>query len=306
MLFEDSRLTIGVVLPMQERERGDIDFGLQLELARRADELGFSAIWVRDVPLNSPTYPDPVGHSDPWVLLGALAASTRSIALATGAIVLPLRHPLHIAKAALSMEVLSSGRFVLGLGSGDRPSEFAAFDRNVDDRRELFRSNWAVLSDALEGHAGSQTGEDQFEIRPRSGRRVPLVAIGSSSQSLEWISRNAGAWMTYHRPLSAQKDRIALWHGAVQRTTTEFRGMGQAMALDLVDASSDHVDEIALGYRTGPEGLLAALRALRNLGVHHVAFNLLVNGRKALTDLETIAREVLPRLNQATELQASR
>jgi hypothetical protein len=52
--------------------------------------------------------------------------------------------------------------------------------------------------------------------------------------------------------------------------------MGQAMALDLVDASSDHVDEIALGYRTGPEGLLAALRALRNLGVHHVAFNLLV------------------------------
>jgi luciferase-type oxidoreductase len=145
MLFKNSRLTIGVVLPMQERERHDIDFGLQLELARRADELGFSAIWVRDVPLNSPTYPDPVGHSDPWVLLGALAASTQSIALATGAIVLPLRHPLHVAKAALSMDILSSGRFVLGLGSGDRPSEFAAFDRNVDDRRELFRSHWAAL-----------------------------------------------------------------------------------------------------------------------------------------------------------------
>lgn len=306
MLFEDSRLTIGVVLPMQERERGDIDFGLQLELARRADELGFSAIWVRDVPLNSPAYPDPVGHSDPWVLLGALAASTRLIALATGAIVLPLRHPLHIAKAALSMEVLSSGRFVLGLGSGDRPSEFAAFDRNVHDRRELFRSNWAALSDALDGHVGSQTGEDQFEIRPRSGRCVPLVAVGSSSQSLEWIARNASAWMTYHRPLAAQKDRIALWHGAVKRTTTEFRGMGQAMALDLLDTPSDRIDEINLGYRTGPEGLLDILSALRNLGVHHVAFNLLINGRKAIADLEIIAREVLPRLNQAAELQASR
>jgi luciferase-type oxidoreductase len=306
MLFEDSRLTIGVVLPMQERERHDIDFGLQLELARRADEFGFSAIWVRDVPLNSPAYPDPIGHSDPWVLLGALAASTRSIALATGAIVLPLRHPLHVAKAALSMDALSSGRFVLGLGSGDRPSEFAAFDRNVDDRRELFRSNWAALSNALDGDVGSQTSEDQFEIRPRSGRRLPLVAVGSSSQSLEWIARNAGAWMTYHRPLGAQKDRIALWHGAVQRTTTEFRGMGQAMALDLLDTPSDHIDEINLGYRTGPEGLLAALSVLRNLGTHHVAFNLLVNGRKALTDLEIIAREILPRLNQTAELQASR
>jgi alkanesulfonate monooxygenase SsuD/methylene tetrahydromethanopterin reductase-like flavin-dependent oxidoreductase (luciferase family) len=226
---------------MQEQERHDIDFGLQLKLARRADELGFSAIWVRDVPLNSPAYPDSVGHSDPWVLLGALAASTRSIALATGAIVLPLRHPLHVAKAALSMDALSSGRFILGLGSGDRPSEFAA-----------------------------------------------------------------GAWMTYHRPLGAQKDRIALWHGAVQRTTTEFRGMGQAMALDLLDTPSDHIDEINLGYRTGPEGLLAALSSLRNLGTHHVAFNLLVNGCKALTDLEIIAREILPRLNQTAELQASR
>ena len=306
MLFKNSRLTIGVVLPMQERERHDIDFGLQLELARRTDELGFSAIWVRDVPLNSPTYPDPVGHSDPWVLLGALAASTQSIALATGAIVLPLRHPLHVAKAALSMDILSSGRFVLGLGSGDRPSEFAAFDRNVDDRRELFRSNWAALANALDGYVGSQTGEDQFDIRPRSGRRIPLVAVGSSSQSLEWIARNAGAWMTYHRPLGVQKDRIALWHGAVQRTNTEFRGLGQAMALDLLDTPSDHIDEINLGYRTGPEGLLQALVALRNLGVHHVAFNLLVNGRKALSDLEIIAREVLPRLHQAADLQASR
>jgi luciferase-type oxidoreductase len=306
MLFDDSRLTIGLALPMQEREGSDIDFGVQLELARRADELGFSALWVRDVPLNSPAYPDPVGHSDPWVLLGALAASTRTIALATGAIVLPLRHPLHIAKAALSMDRLSSGRFVLGLGSGDRPSEFAAFDRNLNDRRELFRSNWAMLSDALRGHVEEQAGPDQFDIRPRSSRTIPLVAVGSSSQSLEWIARNAGAWMTYHRPLAAQKDRIALWHGDVRRTTSEFRGMGQATALHLVDTSSDLIEDINLDYRTGPKGLLAALTALRNLGVHHVSLNLLVEKRKAFSDLEIIAREVLPRLNEAAGLRTFR
>jgi luciferase-type oxidoreductase len=225
--------------------------------------------------------------------------------LATGAIVLPLRHPLHVAKAALSIDALSSGRFVLGLGSGDRPSEFAAFDRNVDDRRELFRKNWAALSDALDGRVGSQTDEDQFEIRPRSGRHVPLIAVGSSSQSLEWIARNAEAWMTYHRPLVAQKDRIALWHRAVQRTTSEFRGMGQAMALELVDTSFDRLDDIDLGYRTGPNGLLAALVTLRQLGVHHVAFNLAVEDRKALSDLEIIAKEVLPRLEQTAPLTAS-
>ncbi len=305
MLFADTRLTLGLALPMQERERNDIDFGLQLELARRADELGFSALWVRDVPLNSPAYPDPVGHSEPWVLLGALAAVTRSITLATGAIVLPLRHPLHIAKAALSMDMLSSGRFVLGLGSGDRPSEFSTFGHNLDDRRELFRSNWTKLRDALHGTVAQQTSADQFDIRPRSGRAIPLVAVGSSSQSLEWIARNAGAWMTYHRPLAAQNDRIALWHRAVHRTTSEFRGMGQAMALDLVDTSSDRLEDINLGYRTGPEGLLAALAAFRAAGVHHVALNLLVDRRKAFSDLEIIAREVLPRLGESAELRAS-
>ncbi|WJH40518.1 TIGR03571 family LLM class oxidoreductase [Aliirhizobium terrae] len=294
MLFQAGKLTVGIVLPIQSRDGGrDIDFGLQLELAARADALGFSALWVRDVPLNSASYPDPVGHSDPWVLLGALSASTRSITLATGAIVLPLRHPLHIAKAALSMDALSSGRFLLGLGSGDRPSEFAAFGRNVEERRELFRGHWVELASAL---GGQVNGGTDFEIRPRSGRQLPLVAVGSSSQSLEWIARNAAAWMTYHRPLAAQKDRIALWHNAVARSTTEFRGLGQAMALELVDTTSDSIEEINLGYRTGPDGLYRALTDMRDLGVHHVALDLAVDRHKALSDLDIIARDVLPRL----------
>lgn len=294
MLFQAGKLTVGIVLPVQARQDGqDIDFALQTDLATLADELGFSALWVRDVPLNSASYPDPVGHSDPWVLLGALAAITRSITLATGAIVLPLRHPLHIAKAALSMDALSAGRFLLGLGSGDRPSEFAAFDRNVDDRRDLFRTHWNELSSALEGEV---KGGREFEIRPRSGRSLPLVAVGSSSQSLEWIARNAIAWMTYHRPLAAQKDRIALWHNAVHRSTADFRGLGQAMVLELVDTAGDKAEDINLGYRTGPDGLYRTLTEFRSLGVHHVALNLSMDRSSAVSDLHVIAREVLPRL----------
>ncbi len=256
MLFQPEKLSLGIVLPIQPRtikeaETTDIDFALQLDLAARADALGFAALWVRDVPLNSPAYPDPIGHSDPFVLLGALAAMTRRITLATGAIVLPLRHPLHIAKAALSLDALSGGRFLLGLGSGDRPSEFKAFGENLADRRELFRSHWETLSAAIAGDIG---GREEYRMAPRSGRDLPLIAVGSSSQSLEWIARNALAWMTYHRPLAVQKDRIGLWHGAVARSTTAFRGLGQAMALDLVDTASDRVEEITLGYRTGRKG----------------------------------------------------
>jgi luciferase-type oxidoreductase len=305
MLFQDKQLTVGIVLPIQNRSLAkDIDFGLQLEIARRAEALGFSALWVRDVPLNSPDYPDPVGHSDPWVLLGALGSVTTRITLVTGAIVLPLRHPLHVAKAALSAAALTSGRFVLGLGSGDRPSEFAAFGRDRADRREIFRDHWSRLQEALVDGTLESDGVS-FQVRPRRSGRIPLVAVGSSSQSLEWIARNADAWMTYHRPLPAQKDRIALWHRAVERSASSFRGLGQSLIVDLVDSESTVLEDINLGYRAGPDGLAAALEALRRAGVHHVAINLIGAEQKAFSDMERIALDVLPRLTEGAGLTAA-
>lgn len=116
-VFAEGRLSIGLTLPMLSSGNAVADFDEQIALARLADELGFAALWVRDVPLNSSDYPDPVGHLDPWVLLGAVASHTKNIALASGAIVLTLRHPLHIAKGAISVNTLSRGRFILGLGS---------------------------------------------------------------------------------------------------------------------------------------------------------------------------------------------
>ncbi|MGE8474133.1 MAG: LLM class flavin-dependent oxidoreductase, partial [Paraburkholderia hospita] len=148
-VFSEGHLSIGLTLPLLRAGQIVADFREQIELAALADALGFRALWVRDVPLNSADYPDPVGHLDPWVLLGALASRTTQIALASGAIVLTLRHPLHIAKGAGSVQTLSNGRFILGLGSGDRPPEYAAFGRDAEERRELYRTHWETVAAAL-------------------------------------------------------------------------------------------------------------------------------------------------------------
>jgi luciferase-type oxidoreductase len=145
-LFCDHELSIGLALPMLTAGQTVVDYGAQLDLAEKADAAGFRALWVRDVPLNSADYPDPVGHLDPWVFLGALATRTRRAVLVSGAVVLTLRHPLHIAKEAISVHELSAGRFILGLGSGDRPPEYAAFGQDGNARRELFRDHWEVVS----------------------------------------------------------------------------------------------------------------------------------------------------------------
>ncbi len=300
MLFQPERLSFGIVLPAQTRTSADMQFDTQLAIAAQAARLGFDALWVRDVPLNSDSYPDPVGHADPWVFLSALAAVTSGIALATGAIVLPLRHPLHIAKAALSITSLSKGRFVLGLGSGDRPTEYAMFGEDVENRKMLFQSHWHRLAAALrqDQQVIDENGRvrSEFAIRPRLKTSVPMVAVGSSSQSLEWIARNATAWMTYYRPLSVQKDRLALWHNAQAKVTADFRGFGQSMVLELLARPEAAYEEINLGGRTGRRGLIEALSAMRDAGIHHVAFNLIAQGRPASEVMEEIAADVLPAL----------
>lgn len=299
MVFHPDRLSLGIVLPAQKRTLTDVRFDDQLGVAVQADVLGFDALWVRDVPLNSESYPDPIGHADPWVFLGALAASTSRIALATGAIVLPLRHPLHIAKAALSMASLSKGRFILGLGSGDRPTEYSVFGKDIENRKTLFQSHWERLAAALSPDQqiidDDGRPREEFAIRPHLQQAsVPMVAVGSSSQSLEWIARHATAWMTYYRPLSVQKDRLGLWHNAQTKVATDFRGFGQSMVLDLLDKSDAPYEEVNLGGRTGRRGLIETLSAMREAGIHHVAFNLIAQGRPPGDVMEELAADILP------------
>jgi luciferase-type oxidoreductase len=299
-LFQDGRLSIGLTLPLLEADQVVADFGSQLELAKTADSLGFEALWIRDVPLNSIDYPDPVGHLDPWVFLGALASHTSRIALVSGAIVLTLRHPLHIAKAAISVNTLSRGRFILGLGSGDRPAEYAAFGRESDQRRELFRRHWETVAAAVGSHSRVIPDEapdhsPEFFILPRSPSPVPLMAVGSGGQSVDWIARNAIGWMTYHREPEAQRGRYSMWRAAVDRASpSTFQAFAVAMRLDLSADPDELPVPVPLGYRTGRHGLAAILRAMGASGTHHVTLNLAPSRRAPHEVIEELAAEVLP------------
>lgn len=303
-LFQPQALSIGLVLPMLGAGEVVADFAQQLMLAAHAEALGFRALWVRDVPLNSDAYPDPVGHLDPWVLLGALAARTQRMALVSGAVVLTLRHPLHIAKGAVSVSDLSGGRFILGLGSGDRPPEYAAFGQDTAARRDLFRDHWNTVSAALQlpsrvvperppEPGGEPAGA--FYLLPRLQAPVPMLAVGSGGQSVDWIARHAIGWMTYHRDPDAQRDRYRMWRQAAERVAGGlFRAFGVATRLELCDRRDESPVPIALGYRTGARALVDLLAAMRDAGTHHVAFNITDSRRPPREVMEELAREVLP------------
>ena len=300
-MFAPGLLTVGVFFPIEAFPGDRPTMANQIALAQRAEALGFAALWFRDVPLRDPAFGDVGQVFDPFVYLGYIAAHTESVALATGAIVLPLRHPLHTAKAAASVDQLSGGRLLLGVASGDRPVEFPAFGVELEQRGEAFRENLRVIRHVLEhsfqpieSRYGSLAGVD---LIPKPVGRIPLVVTGSSRQSLEWIAEVSDGWITYPRPVQLQARLAREWHDAVRARAPEaFKPFAQSLYIDLSPDVNERPSAIHLGFRSGWKGVLDYVLALRAAGVNHVALNLKYGRRCAHEVIEELGREVLPRL----------
>lgn len=108
-------------------------YGRTLEFIEEADRLGSPAIFLGEHHLTKDGY-----MPQPLTFAAAIAARTKTIRIGSGVCLAPLRHPLHIAEQAALVDILSDGRFELGLGAGYVPSEFAAFGAERADRFKAF------------------------------------------------------------------------------------------------------------------------------------------------------------------------
>lgn len=298
-LFVPGRLTVGLMTPIAGQPGALADLDLAQRHARQADGLGFAALWTRDVPLMIPqgSAGEVAALDDPFLWLAALAAVTSDIVLASGAIVLPLRHPLHVAKAALTLDRISHGRLLLGVGSGDRPEEFARFGVDPDTRDVAFREHWEAVRAVLAPGPSASTEDGQYRVLPPPQARIPMVAVGSARQSLQWIAEHADGWASYHREEDRQKGRIALWQMAQdQRSPGQRKPFIQSVQLDLLDDPAAPAEAIELGLRCGRHALAAYLGRMRELGVAHILFNLQRGARPVEDVLDELGRHILPQL----------
>jgi luciferase-type oxidoreductase len=301
-MFGPRRLTVGVFFPIEAFQRDQPTMRDQERLAQRAQALGYAALWFRDVPLRDPSFGDVGQVYDPWVYLGWIAAQTQDIALATGSVVLPLRHPLHVAKAAASVDRLTGGRLVLGVASGDRPVEFPAFGVDIEQRAALFREGFEVIRKVLESEfpvlKSSRTLlTGAADLVPKPVGRLPLLATGNSGQPLPWIAEHADGWITYPRGIEHQAVAVARWRSHVlQVAPGRFKPFAQSLYVDLADDPHLPPTPIHLGFKAGRQFLLRFLEALRGIGVNHVILNLKYGARPAGEVLEEIGTQVLPAL----------
>ena len=187
--FRPNRLSLGLVVPLESYTSGPVPtMTRHVERVQLAEELGFSAVWLRDVPFNVPSFGDAGQMLDPFVYLGFLAARTESIALGVASVVLPLRHPAHVAKAAASVDVLSGGRLILGVASGDRPEEYPALALPFADRGARFRESFAYIermresAPTFDNAYGSPDGGMDMLPKP-VGTKLPLLITGAASRT---------------------------------------------------------------------------------------------------------------------------
>ena len=310
-LFGHSRLTLGVLLPIEAFDGDQPTMLGQVELAQFAESAGFDALWFRDVPLRDPSFGDIGQVYDPFVYLGYIAAHTEVIALGTAAIVLPLRHPLHTAKQAASVDRLSGGRLVLGIASGDRPIEFPAFGVELAERAELFRENLAVfrraLTESFPSVASRYGNLDGVDLVPKPITcGIPVLVTGRSGQTLEWIAEHAQGWISYPRAVVAQAHTVAEWRKA-QSAVRQVADLpfAQSLYIDLLPSPDAPAQPIHLGYRLGRNALVRLLGQLHACGVAHVMFNLKYGRRPADEVMQELAAEVLPAVHDSTSGRAT-
>jgi len=178
-----------------------------VELARAADEAGFASLWLGEhvvLPIGYSTehptkvQPGEQHHTgpivspetelvDPLVQLGAAAAVTDRIELATGIFILPLRHPLAVARSACTVQELAGGRFVFGLGYGWLQEEFAVLDVPFAERVSRFEEAIEVIKLAWRSgevkHQGRHFSISGVQVTNRV-TRIPLMLGGNTDKAL--------------------------------------------------------------------------------------------------------------------------
>jgi probable F420-dependent oxidoreductase len=194
-----------------------------VRVAQKAEELGYESLWIPEhlaVPLTMSTpYPyaadgqfpggPHAGLHDPFVALAFVAAHTTTIKLGTGVFVLPLRNPLAVAKAVASLDVLSKGRFLFGIGIGWLKEEFEAVGMPFTDRaartREwvtMLRTLWAEDTPHFSGrfHSFPPLG---FNPKPVQQPHPPLLFGGESRPALKRAAELGDGWIgVRHTPES--------------------------------------------------------------------------------------------------------
>jgi alkanesulfonate monooxygenase SsuD/methylene tetrahydromethanopterin reductase-like flavin-dependent oxidoreductase (luciferase family) len=304
-----------------------------LDGARRAEELGFHSVWVRDhlvfEPHGEMEKPNRTFY-DALTTLTAIGAVTSTIELGTGSLI-PFRHPLVTALMAGTMTQLVGPRLILGFGAGTFDHEFDAVGMSGIDRVELVRSNAEILKRVMtENDVTYRDDNFQFEnvtIEPKPvGGRVPFWYCGATPRSARLAVEFCDGWMPGRismgtlakrietiEQLSAEQGRARPTIAVIPPTSIEqtreealqhvnIPGLlawanKAKFAVRPPSGTFETVDDLEGQLIVGnPDEAVLECKKFEALGVEHLVFDFRFKFDKWFEQIELLGTEVLPKL----------
>jgi probable F420-dependent oxidoreductase len=189
---------VGVQLPEVERE---VRWPEYVAIARAAEAVGFDSIWVGDHYLYRGDGRRERGPLEAWTLLAGLGAVTERVSIGPLVACLGFHHPAVLAKAAATVDELSGGRLVLGVGAGWNRTEFDAFGIPFDHRVSRFEEAFDILRRLLAGERVTAEGAwhrvDDAVLLPRPARTPPLMVGSTGARVLAATLPHVRTWNTW-------------------------------------------------------------------------------------------------------------
>ncbi|MGY1821255.1 LLM class flavin-dependent oxidoreductase [Geodermatophilus sp. SYSU D00079] len=229
-------MRVGLSVPVMDEPSSLVDLGVA------AEANGWDGVFLWHHVVGTPDLPMPV--ADAWVVLGALAARTQRVRLGTTITALPRHQPQEVARQTVTLDRLSGGRMVLGVGLGEPPSEYTALGRSADRRAlaAMLDEGLEVVSGLWSGRPFSHSGphytvdDVQFLPPPRQQPRIPV-----------WVS----AMTRNERTLG----RAARWDGVLLGAMTADGGMDvlPAEAVAEVAARPDAPADVVVAAPAGTD-----------------------------------------------------
>jgi alkanesulfonate monooxygenase SsuD/methylene tetrahydromethanopterin reductase-like flavin-dependent oxidoreductase (luciferase family) len=274
---------VGLQLPEVERE---VRWPELRQMAQTAEQVGFDSIWVGDHLLYRPTGRPSVGPWEAWSSLAGLAEATSRVELGPLVASTSFHNPAMIAKKAATVDEISGGRLILGLGAGWNEVEYTAYGFPYDHRASRFEEAFTIISTLLrDGHIdfdGTYYQARDCELAPRGPRpQGPPLMLGSMGERmLRFAAPRIDAWNAWHdwygntpeglAPLNAAVDEAVTATGRdpgeVERTTTVLVQMSGGTGR----LSGGEFARPTVPLSGSPEEIANAIGAYRDVSVSHV------------------------------------
>lgn len=234
-------------------DRDMLDAGALDEVAVAAEKAGFGAISLTEHPVPGAGWLESGGHQslDPFVALGFAAAATTTLRLMTNLSVAPYRNPFLLAKAAATVDKLSGGRLILGLGAGYQKSEFFALGVDAAERGALFEEALDVLPLHWSGEPFSYQGRHfnarNVIARPKPVQNpIPIWIGGNTPAARRRAAQKGQGWLPMMAPPSVaataqttainSRDELA---GLIQGVKDAAAAAGRTEPLDFTCSYGD-------------------------------------------------------------------